>query len=32
VQGWHLSRAMPVTDLVPWLHAREARRPALRAL
>jgi diguanylate cyclase (GGDEF)-like protein len=32
VQGWHLARAMPVIDLVPWLRAREARRPALRAL
>jgi diguanylate cyclase (GGDEF)-like protein len=32
VQGWHLARAMPVADLVPWLRARSARRPALRAL
>ncbi|MCW2580740.1 MAG: putative Diguanylate cyclase/phosphodiesterase, partial [Blastococcus sp.] len=32
VQGWHLGRAMPVGDLVPWLRAREDRRPTLRAL
>jgi EAL domain-containing protein (putative c-di-GMP-specific phosphodiesterase class I) len=32
VQGWHLARAMPVADLVPWLRARSAQRPALRAL
>jgi EAL domain-containing protein (putative c-di-GMP-specific phosphodiesterase class I) len=32
VQGWHLSRAMPVADLVPWLRARTAQRPVLRAL
>jgi EAL domain-containing protein (putative c-di-GMP-specific phosphodiesterase class I) len=32
VQGWHLGRAMPVGDLVPWLRAREDRRPALRVL
>jgi diguanylate cyclase (GGDEF)-like protein len=32
VQGWHLSRAMPVADLVPWLRARSAKRPVLRAL
>jgi diguanylate cyclase (GGDEF)-like protein len=23
VQGWHLARAMPVDDLLPWLSARE---------
>jgi diguanylate cyclase (GGDEF)-like protein len=32
VQGWHLARAMPVADLVPWMNARAARRPVLRAL
>jgi diguanylate cyclase (GGDEF)-like protein len=35
VQGWHLGRAMPVAELVPWLRAQprsSARRPALRAL
>jgi EAL domain-containing protein (putative c-di-GMP-specific phosphodiesterase class I) len=32
VQGWHLARAMPVADLVPWLRTRPAQRPALRAL
>jgi diguanylate cyclase (GGDEF)-like protein len=32
VQGWHLARAMPTGDLVPWLRARAAQRPALRAL
>ena len=26
VQGWHLARAMPIDDLLPWLVAREARR------
>ena len=24
VQGWHLARAMPVENLLPWLTAREA--------
>ena len=24
VQGWHLARAMPVDELLPWLTAREA--------
>jgi EAL domain-containing protein (putative c-di-GMP-specific phosphodiesterase class I) len=24
VQGWHLGRAMPTDELVPWLRAREA--------
>jgi EAL domain-containing protein (putative c-di-GMP-specific phosphodiesterase class I) len=24
VQGWHLGRAMPTGELVPWLRAREA--------
>jgi predicted signal transduction protein with EAL and GGDEF domain len=23
VQGWHLARAMPIDDLLPWLAARE---------
>jgi diguanylate cyclase (GGDEF)-like protein len=34
VQGWHLARAMPVAELVPWLraHAGSAERPALHAL
>jgi diguanylate cyclase (GGDEF)-like protein len=32
VQGWHLARAMPVAELVPWLRAQTGRRPALRAL
>jgi len=34
VQGWHLARAMPVGELVPWLAARRAedKVPALRAL
>jgi EAL domain-containing protein (putative c-di-GMP-specific phosphodiesterase class I) len=32
VQGWHLARAMPVADLVPWLRAHTGQRPALRAL
>jgi EAL domain-containing protein (putative c-di-GMP-specific phosphodiesterase class I) len=27
VQGWHLARAMPADDLVPWLHARAAQSP-----
>ena len=30
VQGWHLARAMPIDDLLPWLAAREvetARAP-----
>jgi diguanylate cyclase (GGDEF)-like protein len=35
VQGWHLGRAMPVADLVPWLRTRadgpRGRRP-LRAV
>jgi diguanylate cyclase (GGDEF)-like protein len=26
VQGWHLARAMPIDDLLPWLVARESRR------
>jgi diguanylate cyclase (GGDEF)-like protein len=32
VQGWHLARAMPVADLVPWVRAQTGQRPALRAL
>jgi diguanylate cyclase (GGDEF)-like protein len=32
VQGWHLARAMPVVDLVPWMSERGGRRPLLRAL
>jgi len=32
VQGWHLARAMPTGDLVPWLRAQAAGRPVLRAL
>ena len=24
VQGWHLARAMPIDDLLPWLTARGA--------
>jgi diguanylate cyclase (GGDEF)-like protein len=32
VQGWHLARAMPTADLVPWMAARSARRPVLRVL
>jgi EAL domain-containing protein (putative c-di-GMP-specific phosphodiesterase class I) len=24
VQGWHLARAMPIDDLLPWLTGREA--------
>jgi diguanylate cyclase (GGDEF)-like protein len=34
VQGWHLARAMPVGELVPWLSSRRAtdKVPALRAL
>jgi diguanylate cyclase (GGDEF)-like protein len=27
VQGWHLARAMPADDLVPWLRARAAQSP-----
>ena len=23
VQGWHLARAMPIDDLLPWLATRE---------
>ena len=34
VQGWHLARAMPVGELVPWLraHAGSDVRPTLHAL
>jgi diguanylate cyclase (GGDEF)-like protein len=32
VQGWHLGRAMPTDDVVPWLHARAAALPALRVV
>jgi diguanylate cyclase (GGDEF)-like protein len=32
MQGWHLARAMPTTDLVPWITQRAERRPLLRAL
>jgi EAL domain-containing protein (putative c-di-GMP-specific phosphodiesterase class I) len=33
VQGWHLGRAMPVGELLPWLAARAGdRRPALHAI
>ena len=33
VQGWHLARAMPIDDLLPWLATREVetdRGPARR--
>ena len=26
VQGFHLARAMPIDDLLPWLVARESRQ------
>ena len=29
VQGWHLARAMPIDDLLPWLVAHEAHPPAV---
>ena len=34
VQGWHLSRAMPVDELVPWLrsYSRAGHRPGLHAI
>jgi diguanylate cyclase (GGDEF)-like protein len=34
VQGWHLARAMPTAELLPWLTAREAgtARGALRVI
>ena len=32
VQGWHLARAMPTDELVPWMSARTESRPVLRAL
>jgi EAL domain-containing protein (putative c-di-GMP-specific phosphodiesterase class I) len=34
VQGWHLGRAMPNAELVPWLEARgeTATRPSLYAV
>jgi diguanylate cyclase (GGDEF)-like protein len=34
VQGWHLSRAMPVDDLVPWLrsYSRGGNRVGLHAV
>ena len=31
VQGWHLARAMPIDDLLPWLAAQGSRPPGRRS-
>jgi EAL domain-containing protein (putative c-di-GMP-specific phosphodiesterase class I) len=32
VQGWHLARAMPIDDLLPWLTTREQEARGLRVV